>query len=282
MIGLTAAAKLLDCDVQNDKNLWTESIASWAGKSCKSTGIVTTTRITHASPAGAYAHIAQRDWENDQEVSLSDCDPRTVNDIAEQLIYNEEGKRFKVILGGGRSNFRNQSMVDEEGKNGYRLDGKDLIEEWKRMRGAMGKATYVWNKEGLLNVDTGSTDFVLGLFEDDHMRYNMDVVSEKLQSQKPSLSDMTRVAIELLEKDENGYFLFVEGGMIDQAHHYNFAQTSLDETREFSKAIEMARDMTREEDTLIVVTADHAHVFTYNGYPVRIFFSMLLNSTFIF
>lgn len=120
-----------------------------------------------------------------------------------------------------------------------------------------------------MNVDTGSTDFLLGLFENDHMRYNLDVEREQLQNEKPSLSDMTRVAVEMLEKEENGYVLFIEGGMIDQAHHYNYAQTSLDETKEFSKAIELARQMTSEDDTLIVVTADHSHVFTYGGYPVR-------------
>lgn len=269
MIGLSAEAKLLDCEAQLDKNLWTESIMSWAGKSCKATGIVTTTRVTHASPAGAYAHVAERDWENDNEVTLSGCDSNIIDDIAEQLIYGNEGRGFKVILGGGRSNFRNQSVIDEEGKNGYRKDGKDLIEEWQRARGEGGKAAYVWNKEGLLNVDPGSTDFLLGLFENDHMKYNLDVVNEKLQNQKPSLSDMTRVAIEMLRKEENGYFLFVEGGMIDQGHHYGFAQTSLDETKEFSKAIEIARQMTSEDDTLIIATADHSHVFTYGGYPVN-------------
>lgn len=132
MIGLTAEAKLLDCEDQLDKNLWTESIMSWAQKSCKATGIVTTTRVTHASPAGTFAHIAARDWENDNEVSLSGCDANLVDDIAEQLIYGDEGRGFKVILGGGRSNFRNQSVVDEEGKNGYRKDGKDLKNGSKR------------------------------------------------------------------------------------------------------------------------------------------------------
>lgn len=233
----------------------------------KATGIVTTTRITHASPAGGYAHVSERDWENDHEVSLSGCDPNKVDDIAEQLINNVEGSHFKVILGGGRANFINQTEKDEEGQNGKRHDGKNLINVWKNERSKSGKAEYVWNKKQLADIDYNSTQYLLGLFEHDHMRYNMDVKKQNLVDE-PSLSDMTSAAIKMLQKEDGGYFLFIEGGMIDQAHHYNYAQTSLDETKEFSDAIALARKMTSEEDTLIVVTADHSHVFTYNGYPV--------------
>ena len=63
----------------------------------KSTGVVTTTRVTHASPAGAYAHIADRDWENDAYVSSSGQDPKVCDDIAKQLVLNDPGKNIKVI-----------------------------------------------------------------------------------------------------------------------------------------------------------------------------------------
>jgi alkaline phosphatase len=200
---------------------------------------------------------------------LSDCDPDVVDDIAEQLVYNREGQNFKVILGGGRSNFRNHSMLDEEGKNGFRTDGKDLIDEWQKERSKAGKPAYVWNKKGLQEIDIENTDYLLGLFNGDHMDYNLDDQKEKLEDQQPSLTEMTVAAIKMLQKEENGYFLFVEGGLIDQAHHYTYAQVALDETSEFSKAISAAREMTSEEDTLIVVTSDHSHVFSYNGYPKR-------------
>ena len=62
----------------------------------KSTGIVTTTRVTHASPSGTYAHIANRDWENDAEVRASDQDPDNCADIAKQLVLNDPGKNMKV------------------------------------------------------------------------------------------------------------------------------------------------------------------------------------------
>lgn len=184
-------------------------------------------------------------------------------------MYNEESKNFKVILGGGRGGFRNQNVNDEEGHKGHRLDDRDLIEEWKIERSKKGRAKFVHDRDGLRSVDIASTDYVLGLFEPSHMKFNLDYVNRKSEVEKPSLAEMTITAIKMLQKEENGFFLFVEGGMIDQAHHYNYAQYSLDETKEFSKAIEAARNMTDESDTLVVVTADHSHVFTYNGYADR-------------
>lgn len=265
IIGLSAEAKQLDCNAQNDENLWTENFASWAGKSCKSTGFVTTSRVTYASVAGSYAHAASKKWENDHEVELSGCDSSAVDDIAEQLVYGDVGNKFEVILGGGRSNFLDKSHSDEEGYNGTRTDGRNLIEEWKRQKESQGKFSYVWNKEELLNVNTSDTKFLLGLFDSDEMSFNLE--TDKLK--KPSLSEMTQTAIKMLEKNENGYFLFVSHGLIDKAHHKNFAQIALDETREFGNAIEMAKNLA-SEDTLIVVTANHAQTLVYNGYPVRI------------
>ena len=218
---------------------------------------------------GSYAHIAHRDWENDFEMEKHNCDSSKFDDIAEQLVYNVESKNFKVILGGGRAEFRNQTMTDEEGEKGYRLDGRDLIQEWQDERSKMGKAQYIFDKNGLRNVDFANTDYLLGLFEADHMKFHLDAVNQNLQYEKPTLTDMTVAAIKILQKEENGFFLFVEGGLIDQAHHYNWARLSLDETKEFARAIEAARQMTDESDTLVVVTADHSHVFTYSGNSLR-------------
>lgn len=86
---------------------------------------------------------------------------------------------------------------------------------------------------------------------------------------QPTLAEMTKKAIEVLSKEKNGYFLFVEGGLIDSAHHLVQAKIALDETVELSKAVQQAVDMTNEDDTLIVVTADHSHTMTMSGYPDR-------------
>lgn len=97
------------------------------------------------------------------------------------------------------------------------------------------------------------------------MKYRMVADAEK----QPTLAEMTKKAIEVLRKQRNGFFLFVEGGLIDAAHHNLLAKIALDETAELSKAVQQAVDMTSEEDTLIVVTADHSHTMTMSGYPVR-------------
>lgn len=88
-------------------------------------------------------------------------------------------------------------------------------------------------------------------------------------SVQPTLEEMTKKAIEILSKEKNGFFLFVEGGLIDTGHHLTTARTALDETVELSKAVQKAVDMTSEDDTLIVVTSDHSHTMTMSGYPDR-------------
>jgi alkaline phosphatase len=167
-------------------------------------------RVTHATPAGAYAHTAARSWENDLELGL-DCNPEEHLDIAEQLVYNEVSKNFHVILGGGRREFYNSTELDVENSRGYRGDGRNLVEEWKEVHAEMGKAEYIWNRQQLKDLDIENTDYVLGLFEADHMRYAVDVRNLGLEAQEPTLKDLTETAIKMMQKHENGYLLFIEG-----------------------------------------------------------------------
>lgn len=93
-LGVTASVARKDCIASLDSSNHVDTILSWAQEAGKATGLVTTTRITHASPAGNYAHSAERDWESDADMSRSgstECD-----DIAKQLVNNEPGKNCKV------------------------------------------------------------------------------------------------------------------------------------------------------------------------------------------
>lgn len=248
------------------------SIAKWAQDSCKATGFVTTSRITHASPAGVYAHIANREWENDAAVLEDNCDPKRTPDIARQFIEDDVAKNLKVVLGCGRREFRNKTIIDEEGKPGNRLDGRDLIAEWLKEHNRNGKnASFVWNKKALQMVDLEKTDYLLGMFEASHCMYDIDIHNENLTHSEPSLMDMTEIAIKRLSMEPEGFFLFVESARIDQAHHETWTRTALDETKVFSQVVDRVRKMTNGTNTLLVVTSDHSHVMTYNGYPVKIY-----------
>ncbi|XP_030751322.1 membrane-bound alkaline phosphatase-like [Sitophilus oryzae] len=265
-IGVTAAVNKENCTAMNMKENQVDSVARLFQMKGKKTGLVTTTRVTHASPAGVYAHTANRHWESDADVVKDKADPNKCEDIAHQLVYGKTGQKLNVILGGGRRNFIPQDKIDDEGSKGRRTDELNLIEQWQKIRKQRGdKHEYVWNKKQLLQI-SNDTEYLLGLFEPGHMQYNKERDTET----DPSLEEMTEQAIKVLNRgNSNGFFLFVEGGRIDTAHHRNWAHKALDETAEFAKAVKKAVDITKEEETLIIVTADHAHTMSYAGYAAR-------------
>ena len=88
-------------------------------------------------------------------------------------------------------------------------------------------------------------------------------------STEPTLTEMSLKALELLEGDEDGYFLMIEGGRIDHGHHDGLPGYSLMEAQEFNRAVEAVLDRVDTDETLILVTADHSHVFTMGGYATR-------------
>ncbi|XP_054277351.1 alkaline phosphatase-like [Macrosteles quadrilineatus] len=265
-LGVTAAVTRGNCSLSNDPSNHVDTILSWAQEAGKATGLVTTTRITHASPAGHYAHIADRDWESDYDMLTEKhkADPSMCQDIAYQLVHNLPGKNCKVLLGGGRSRFLPNNTNTPLGE-GERKDGRNLVEDWKEEKKYRGKAAYVTDRNQLLGVDIKHTDYLLGLFQKEHLLYHLEENSEL----QPSLEEMTETAIKMLQKEKKGFYLFVEGGRIDFAHHDNMARRALDETNELHKAVKKALEMTSEEDTLVVVTADHSHTMMMAGYAKR-------------
>ncbi len=227
------------------------------------TGVVTTTRVTHATPGATFTHTPERNWENDTE--LSD-EARTAGciDIARQLVETPFGQGPDVLMGGGRKNFMPVSERDPEydDKVGERLDGRDLIAQWKH-RHADG--TYVWNAQQL--ADAPATGPLLALFEPDHMQFSADRAQDG--AGEPTLAEMTRAAIARLQQNDKGYVLLVEGGRIDHANHYGNAYRALTDTIALSEAVQAAADATSAQDTLILVTADHSHTLSFVGYPKR-------------
>ncbi len=252
-----------DCEASKNGHLITAvELAELAGLS---TGVVTTTSITHATPGATYAHTPERRWEDDSDMP-EPAKAMGCRDIAQQFVDFGVGDGIEVVLGGGRQHFLPNIVNDPEyGElSGARLDKRNLISEWQKKS---PENNYVWNKAQLDALDLKKTKHVLGLFEPDPMRYESE--RSKDPAGEPSLAEMTRTAITVLKNNPNGFLLMVEGGRIDQAHHAGNAFRALNETVSFSDAIRTAMNMTSDKDTLIIVTADHSHTMTFAGYPVR-------------
>jgi len=229
-----------------------------------STGIISTARITHATPAATYAHTVDRNYEDDRDAGKF-TNPELCQDIASQLIEFPYGDGLEVALGGGRRSFlmREEGADPEDGGKGERQDGRDLTQEWLSK---YDRSAYVWNKAQFDAIKADDTEHLLGLFNMSHMRYEADRGNDV--GGEPSLTEMTEKSINILSKNRKGYFLMVEAGRIDHGHHAGSAYNALTDTIEFSNAVQKAVD-TASDDTLIIVTADHSHVFTIAGYPTR-------------
>ncbi|KAK2881719.1 hypothetical protein QQF64_008156 [Cirrhinus molitorella] len=262
-VGVSAAARSGVCSSQKGNEV--TSILKWAKDAGKSVGIVTTTRVQHATPSASYAHSVSRSWYSDADLPSSAVTDGC-EDISSQLLRNTD---IDVIIGGGRKYMTPKGFPDPEyptdlSSQGKRLDNRNLIDEWLSMK--EGKvARYVWNKTDFDAVDPAKTDYLMALFEPGDLRFDVD----RDTSMDPSLSETTEKAIQILKKNPNGFFLLVEGGRIDHGHHDSRASMALHEAVAFDEAIARGLALTNEEETLTVVTADHSHVFTFNGYPFR-------------
>jgi len=229
------------------------------------TGIVSTAKVTHATPAGCYSHVPLRGWENDSKLTAP-ARRAGFPDIARQLIEFSHGDGLEIALGGGRTHFTPKGTPDPENPKifGRRLDGRDLTQEWVDARDG---SSYVWNRDQLLAIDPETTRHLLGLFEPEHMKFETDRADDT--AGEPSLAEMTAFAIGALSRDPDGFFLMVEGGRIDHGHHLGNAYRALTDTIALSDAVRVALEKTDAKDTLIVVTADHSHTLTISGYPMR-------------
>lgn len=246
----------------------TKTLLEYAEEAGKSTGVVSTARLTHATPGACYAHTADRNWECDKDIHdwRPDAYAAKFPDIALQLINFKYGDGLEVAFSGGRTKFMPNTTTDPEypAFHGERLDGRDLTAEWVRK---YKNSAYVWNKAQFDALDPKKVKHALGLFEPSYMKFEYD--RPKDAAGEPSLSEMTSKAIDILSQNKKGYFLMVEGGRIDMAHHYGNAFRAMTDTIAFSDAVRTAIGKADLRDTLIIVTADHSHTFFIQGYPVR-------------
>lgn len=233
-----------------------QTILELAKSKGKAVGSITTTELTHATPASTFAHI---------------CHRNATYAIAAQLVpggagFNSAlGDGVDVLMGGGRNHF---TPYNASSNRTGRADGRDLLAELAARGYTVGA-----NRSDMQNAPNNKK--FIGIFSSrSHLEYELDRTATPPKGEgatQPSLSEMTTRAIDMLSGNPNGYFLMVEGGRIDHALHSTNAKRALVDTIAFDDAIKAAIDKIRQTDpqlsnTLIVVTADHDHTLAINGY----------------
>jgi alkaline phosphatase len=198
-----------------------KTILEMAKEKEKATGLVTTSGITDATPAGFVAHVAHRSEEEK---------------IADQLVKSD----VNILFGGRKEFFLPQS------EKGRRKDGRNLLNDAR--------------ENGYLVVETAEemkkTDGkkILGLFNQSNMLFEID----RRGSTEPSLAEMTVKALEILSRNKDGFFLMVEAGRIDHAAHHQDIAGVISDTLAFDEAIKVVYEFQKSHpDTLLIITADH-------------------------
>lgn len=258
IISLPASVQRGDCASVTEQDKKIPTLLDLAKLKGKSTGVVTTTRITHATPAVTYAHSVDRNWESDDAMAQEAKDLGCI-DIASQLVASigTVNRPVDIILGGGRRHF----LPEEEG--GKRLDGKNLIQQWQAQGGQYVKSLSELQQLPLKSEPLESEP-LLGLFSNSHLSY-----AYQRPEDQPSLQQMTAAALTRLQDNDKGYALIIEAGRIDHGHHDGKAYKALTETEELHDTVAWLMTQVDLTETLIVVTADHSHTLTLSGYATR-------------
>lgn len=219
------------------------TLARLSADANRSVGIISTARITHATPAAVFGYAASRGWEADKDIPDL-VKPAGCTSLAAQLV--DPATPVNLALGGGLKEF-----------------SEEQLDMWAEQGG-----DHITIKTGteFAALNAGDKQDILGLFDDSHMDFEADRVEK---GDEPSLAEMTAFAIENLSaRDNGGFVLMVEAGRVDHAHHGTNAYRALRDMQALNEAVKVAVEKSGD-DTLILVTADHSHVFTMAGYPVR-------------
>jgi len=241
--------EVISFDVETNQSI--ETILEAAKKQGYAVGLVTTTRITHATPAAFGSHIWHRDLEDyiaAQLISKSQAEYEEIfnSSPVDSLKYDKNrdwllpipkvGVSIDVLLGGGSANFLPEKFADtitDAKRNHYWRNDKLIYSSGKRKDKvnliALAQSRgyqYVNSRDALLNIDlskfkNGGNTKLLGLFKSSHLSYEQD--RQLNNSPEPTLADMTQIAIDVLKRKggKKGFFLLVEGGRIDHLAHAN-------------------------------------------------------------
>ncbi len=202
-----------------------ETIVDLALRAGKKVGIITTTGVTHATPASFYAHVDSRGSEAN---------------IATFLL----NEKISFVLGGGRRFFTN----DKKDCLKARTDKRNILKELTAKNWSV-----VTTKSELFKHKDLETP-VLGVFNCDHINFEVDMVKN---GQEPKLSEMVEWGVSVMADAPNGYLLIIEGGRIDHAGHMNSVPYLFSEMKSLESALQVAFDKVNPKETLILLTSDH-------------------------
>ncbi|OED44264.1 alkaline phosphatase [Endozoicomonas sp. (ex Bugula neritina AB1)] len=224
-----------------------ETILEKAQRSGKATGLVSDTRLTHATPAAFAAHRPHRSLENEIAGDMlgTKVDVMLSGGIRHWLpqSVNEKGQQYQELLSltGGQIKIKSK-----------RKDERNLLQEAKQSGYELA-----FNRNDMMMADG---DRLLGLFAYSGMMDGIEYTKTKNSEERvqPTLKEMTVKALDILSQDKDGFFLMVEGGQIDWAAHNNDAATMLHELLKFDEAVSAVYEWASDrKDTLVVVTSDH-------------------------
>jgi len=189
-----------------------------------STGVVVTCEFAHATPADFVCHFNSRESGK-------------YKNLAKQFIYNSPD----LLFAGGEHYLDKTGYKDLLEPNGIKLINVNNTLEFNNLQ-PLAKPEKMWT---LLPDRYGST-------------YNLSLECDRDKEKTPSLSEMTKKAIELLSKNKNGFFLMVEGSQIDWAAHANDPYAAVTEFIEFDKAVaEAIAFAKKDKNTAVIVCPDH-------------------------
>ncbi|EEM18293.1 Alkaline phosphatase [Bacillus pseudomycoides DSM 12442] len=210
---------------EEDKSRPVANVLEGAERSGRATGIIATSEIQHATPAGFSAHhVIRKNFEV----------------IGEQQVY----QNIEVVLGGGKA------VLQPAASSGIRQDNEDLIKVIQDKG-----YDFVETKDALLN---SKSDKIWGSFSNAALAFDMD--REATSPEQPTLSQMTRKAIQTLSKDKDGFFLFVEGSKPDWAAHANDPIGMISDVLAFDAAVAEALQFAKKDgNTMVIALADHGN-----------------------
>ncbi|MCJ8314243.1 MAG: alkaline phosphatase [Pseudomonadales bacterium] len=240
--GKPSLSEVVGLDIEGNSTATILELAKAAGKS---TGLISDTRITHATPAAFAAHQAHRSMENEIAVDM-------LQNNVDVLLGG--GLRYRIPQGSSDANTDLVTLINEPSVKikSKRKDDRNLLTQAQTAGYALA-----FNADQL---DAVEGQKVLGLFSYSAMLDGISYSACKKAGNcvQPSLAQMTKKALDILSKDEDGFFLMVEGGQIDWAAHNNDAGDMLHQLLKFDESIQAVYDWVKDrDDTLVVITADH-------------------------